>query len=92
MSIETLEGQSVDDLKLLTACCCEICGIGAFECGEAAKGECLCCEGESAFRFKVPETCVRQKSMCLCCHVRQALPCTDDVPCMIAILGVKLYG
>ena len=38
----------------------------------------------------VPKSCCQFTSQILCCDVRAALPCTDEVPCMVNFLGLNL--
>ena len=37
-----------------------------------------------------PKSCCQFTSQILCCDVRAALPCTEEVPCMVNFLGLNL--
>jgi hypothetical protein len=42
------------------------------------------------FIGKNVETCCKQQQQCFCCVGRAALPCDDDVPCILNIYGLTL--
>lgn len=81
-----------------TCLCCRCnngsrcCYIPARLCAQEGNNTCCCCQSSQDCRgcFNAG-TCIKQLNHCCCCDMRCALPCDDDVPCMIAILGIVLY-
>mmetsp|Transcript_102985 Transcript_102985/g.143446 ORF Transcript_102985/g.143446 Transcript_102985/m.143446 type:complete len:130 (-) Transcript_102985:383-772(-) len=65
-------------LCLSCECCCKagapcLCPLGC--CG------CKCVDGDSM-------ACIHSQYQCCCCVDTCAFPCNDDVPCMVAVLGL----
>merc|ERR1712022_14585 len=89
---------------LMTACCCSICGLYCDYpdcCGCRQKGACCCCEGKfqcSLMKLSQELTCFQTCTLCksfaqmCCCVAGYALPCDEDVPCMIALCGIFCLG
>merc|ERR1711934_1139468 len=94
----------LDKSCMLTACCCNVCGFYCDYpdcCGIRSKSACLCCESKSQcslMKLACEQTCFQQCTMCkgftqhFCCIQGVAIPCDDDVPCMIACLGIFCLG
>merc|ERR1712232_1240491 len=67
-----------------TCCCLE----GEFCCKPGADMLCLgCC----ACRCIAPSTCMKAENQCCCEVVGIAIPCDDEVPCMLACCFLDCY-
>merc|ERR1712083_1154837 len=67
-----------------TCCCLE----GEFCCKPGADMLCLgCC----ACRCIAPSTCMKSENQCCCTVAGIAIPCDDEVPCMLACCFLDCY-
>merc|ERR1712084_193697 len=67
-----------------TCCCLE----GEFCCKPGAEMLCLgCC----ACRCIAPSTCMKSENQCCCTVAGIAIPCDDEVPCMLACCFLDCY-
>merc|ERR1719277_2140825 len=48
---------------------------------------CICC----AIRCVAPTTCMKSEQQCCCCVTAEALPCDEEVPCMLACCFLDCY-
>ena len=90
------EPAPLSDLQFPTSCCCERCSFylkWPELLGGAVKQICLCIEGTGSCQIYLekPRICCKQEHTCLCCEVRSALPCDDDVPFAIGVCGIMFY-
>ena len=56
-------------------------------CKRSAKEDRWCIFVQSEFYCAKPKTCVKVQNQCFFCDNRCALPCTDQVPCIVTVLG-----
>merc|ERR1711907_93603 len=82
---------NLDDVFICLACCCEACSLKQFECSSIQEQDCLCIHGISACELTEIKVCVKSTGACLCLDTRCAIPCDEDMPCMVALCNVKLY-
>ena len=54
--------------------------------GSSGDSLCLCLRGEC--EVIKPGTCCKLQEQCMCCNAAIAMPCDEEVPCMIGILGI----
>merc|ERR1712110_1125319 len=79
------DGDALDNnaITIVDACCCSYDGClftdGCLGC--MGSSTCCCCESEFCLKSGAPTLC------CICC----ALPCDDEVPCMVGTLGLICY-
>lgn len=64
-------------------CSCTEVGGGILLCCGRSSSACECCS--------MPTTCVKAKGQTCCINQKIAIPCDDEVPCMIACCNVVLY-
>ena len=66
-----------------------LCLKGQLKACKTSKEEGQCCILiEQKYVMKKPQTCIQQQQQCFCVDQRCALPCTDEVPCILNILGL----
>lgn len=72
-------------------CCysCEETACKGLDPGTNAQKICCVCWKGSCVLIQ-PRTCISMQEQICCCDCRAALPCTDEVPCIVNILGINL--
>jgi len=67
--------------------CCEVEGV-ACKTGRTDGSICMCIKSE--LEIIKPTVCVKMTEQCFCLDARCAVPCDEDVPCMLSFAGCTL--
>eukprot|EP00038_Savillea_parva_P005925 m.160694 g.160694 ORF g.160694 m.160694 type:complete len:114 (+) comp11981_c0_seq1:281-622(+) len=83
-----------DELFNVLACCCyQLNCYKTAPCrGCIGETRCLCIECHNHCRWVEVTTCIKQVHQNLCCDIRCALPCDEDVPFLIGACGILCFG
>ena len=79
-----LNGECLGCMGSESCCCLE----GEFCCKTGVERlPCVCC----GVRCVSPTVCWKQQAQCCCCVSAVAVPCDEEVPCMVGMFGLICY-
>ena len=84
-----------EDRTCVTACCCYHWAL-YFKwpncCGGEQQCECICCETTCSVKcLDFSKRFYKLTGQCFCVDNRCAIPCDDEVPCLVSVFGLECY-